>query len=251
MMNTRAVVKTTRYAPLPTLLTLGLALSVAAPCGATTTTETPGATVDAAAVRAAALTFLQRQEFAGGDAEVTVAELDARLRLAPCNQPLAAHWAPGSRKIGAVTVAVRCTTSGGWSVMVQGSVRVRLSVVTAARAVLPGTVLGKDDVTVAAMDITDRTNQFLTKTDDALGKRVARALAPGEMVNPSALTNPVLVRRGAEVIVRARTGELEIQASGKALSDGAVGQRVRVQNVTSLRIVEGWVMADGSVSISM
>lgn len=230
---------------------LALTLSVAAPCGAATTTEITDATVGVAAVQAAALTFLQRQEFAGNDVEVSVTALDARLRLAPCSQPLAAQWAPGSRKIGAVTVAVRCAVNGGWNVMVQGSVRVRLPVVTAARAVLSGTVLGKDDVTVATMDITDRTNQFLTKTDDALGKRVARALAPGEMVNPGTLANPVLVRRGAEVIVRARTGELEIQASGKALSDGAVGQRVRVQNVTSLRIVEGWVMADGSVSISM
>jgi flagella basal body P-ring formation protein FlgA len=65
------------------------------------------------------------------------------------------------------------------------------------------------------------------------------------------LAPELLVKRGSQVILRAGAGMFEVNVVGKALSDAAEGERVRVKNVKSQRIVEGYVMADGSVQVPM
>lgn len=202
-------------------------------------------------LRAAAEAFLQRQDIAGTKMQVQVAQLDTRLRLNPCTQALETGWSPGSRKIGAVTVTVRCPSAEGWSVIVPANLRLHQEVLTAAHPLRFGKILEAGDVVLRWVDTTDVGSQFLNHPNGAIGKRLTRATGRGEPIHSQALAAPVLVRRGSEVILRARLGELEVQASGKALTDGSEGQRVRVQNVKSLRIVEGWVLADGSVKVSL
>jgi flagella basal body P-ring formation protein FlgA len=61
----------------------------------------------------------------------------------------------------------------------------------------------------------------------------------------------VLVRRGQQVTLLARTGSIEIRAQGRALSDGGVSDRIRVQNVNSLKVVEGVIEDAGIVRVAL
>ena len=218
---------------------------------ATPTATHAASQADVATLRAAAQVFLQRQDIAGTKMQIQVSQLDTRLHLTSCAQPLVAEWSPGSRKIGAVMVTVRCPSTEGWSVIVPATIRINQEVLTAAHPLAAGKILESSDVEMRSVDTTNFGSQLLTQPKDAIGKRLTRATSRGEPLRLQVLATPILVRRGSEVILRAHLGDLEVQASGKALADGAEGQRVRVQNVKSLRIVEGWVLADGSVKVSM
>jgi flagella basal body P-ring formation protein FlgA len=46
-------------------------------------------------------------------------------------------------------------------------------------------------------------------------------------------------------------GGMEIRMAGKALSDGALDQRIRVENVSSRRVVEGIVRSAEIVEIRL
>jgi flagella basal body P-ring formation protein FlgA len=48
-----------------------------------------------------------------------------------------------------------------------------------------------------------------------------------------------------------RNGSFEVRAQGKALADAGAGERVRVENLSSRRVVEGQVRADGSVLVAV
>jgi flagella basal body P-ring formation protein FlgA len=61
----------------------------------------------------------------------------------------------------------------------------------------------------------------------------------------------VLVRRGQQVTLIAANSGVQIRAQGQALTEGAVDQRVRVQNVSSLKVVEGVVESDGAVRVGL
>ena len=65
------------------------------------------------------------------------------------------------------------------------------------------------------------------------------------------LTPDLLVRRGQQVTVIAASGPVEIRAQGLALNDAAASERVRVQNVTSLKVVEGVVESDSVVRVGL
>jgi len=51
------------------------------------------------------------------------------------------------------------------------------------------------------------------------------------------------------VTLRAQTNALQIRVAGKALMDGALGQRIRVQNTASGRVVEGLVRSAELVEV--
>jgi len=49
----------------------------------------------------------------------------------------------------------------------------------------------------------------------------------------------------------AASGPVEIRAQGHALTDGGVSDRVRVQNLSSLKVVEGVVESDSVVRVGL
>ena len=58
-----------------------------------------------------------------------------------------------------------------------------------------------------------------------------------------------LVCRNDSVLIRAGQSGLAIVTTGKALSDGAIGDEIRVQNSKSKRIIDGVITAVGEVSV--
>jgi flagella basal body P-ring formation protein FlgA len=54
-------------------------------------------------------------------------------------------------------------------------------------------------------------------------------------------TPDLIVRRGQEVTLLSSSGAVEVRANGRAMIDGAAGSRIQVQNLGSMRVVEGVV----------
>jgi flagella basal body P-ring formation protein FlgA len=57
------------------------------------------------------------------------------------------------------------------------------------------------------------------------------------------------VQRGQSVTLVADVGGMSVRMAGKALSDGLINQRVRVQNTSSGKIVEGIARSEQVVEI--
>jgi flagella basal body P-ring formation protein FlgA len=58
------------------------------------------------------------------------------------------------------------------------------------------------------------------------------------------------VKRGQHVTLLAAVGGLEVRAAGVAMNDAAAQGRVRVQNISSNRIVEGVVESPDVIRIT-
>ena len=78
------------------------------------------------------------------------------------------------------------------------------------------------------------------------GGNSAQTESPIRIVSDSTIT-----RRGQQVTVIAASGPVEIRAQGLALNDAAETERVRVQNVSSLKVVEGVVESDSVVRVGL
>jgi flagella basal body P-ring formation protein FlgA len=71
------------------------------------------------------------------------------------------------------------------------------------------------------------------------------AVITGNVVGPA--EPPVVIKRMQTVVMKIETGGLYVSAVGVALSDGKVGQYIRVKGPNNSRIVVGKVKADGTV----
>lgn len=145
-----------------------------------------------------------------------------------------------------VTVSV-----GEEQVKLQVSVAaVRLvSVVVPAHRVERGDLLGLADVTVRTIDAFDAPRGAYESTADVLGTAALRPLMPGIPLAAGMVQRPSVVQRGERVRLVSTFGALEVSVAAEAMEPGTLGQRIRVRNTESRRIVTARVRGAGEVFI--
>lgn len=192
---------------------------------------------------------LDQADRLGGKIEVTALPLDRRLRLARCELPLQTYDSPNGLKPGRSVVGVRCNGNQPWKIYV--SVRIAsLQPVVVSTAPLPrGHLIGADDVALVERDGARLLRGFFSDPDQVVGQRAKRHIGVGRVITPSTLAQDQLIRRGAEVEILARDGNLQVRMKGEAMSNGALGERIRVRNRASGRIVTGTVVDAGVILV--
>ena len=181
---------------------------------------------------------------------VTASRLDPRLRLAQCATALEAAL-PDTTATGArTTVGVRCAAPA-WSIYVPVTVEVEAPVLVLRRALPRRSPVETADVELQTRRIGGVAGGLISDTGSLSGRRLRRALPAGSPLTADVLVPDVLVHRGQQVTLLASNGPFEIRAQGKALSDGSEKERIRVQNVTSRKIVEGVVESSSTVRVDL
>lgn len=204
-------------------------------------------------IREAVRTFLLEEaaEEAQQDLQVTVGQLDPRLRLQACDTPLETFFLRGGRRIGNVTVGVECNGTKPWSLYVQAKVQMMADVVVARRPLPRGSVITLDDVALEKRDLSQLNAGYLTDLERVVGMTLKHAVRAGLALTPTLVDAPVAIRRGQTVTILARQGGLEVRMEGEALADGAVGELIRVRNRSSELAIQAEVIAPGVVQVRM
>ena len=147
-------------------------------------------------------------------------------------------------------VAMQDTQKVGQAIL-RLDVRQYQEVVVAAR-MLPGkTLLQLGDLKKIRLETGRLPNGFLLDSSKALGQQLQRPLRSGEVLMDSMLLQPLAMRRGAAITIQVRQGEMLVSAAGEALQDGSIGQRIRVQNLVSKRIVTAKVIDEATVEVAL
>jgi len=207
------------------------------------------AVTSADAVAEAARAFLEKVRPAPAECrwrllrspDVLVAPAGSQVALAAA---LAPHHARGEAKV-LMTARADGQAVGSAEVVFRLAYPHRRLV--AARDIAPGEV------------VTPENTKVLLSTADApdpgdwsapFGGTAVRAIAAGAEILPALAQPPkgeVVVRRNEAVVMRLAGEYFTVTALGKALEDGRPGDRIRVQNVDSGRIVLAQVKHDGAV----
>jgi len=203
------------------------------------------------AVRAAAEHSLRQQidpQVAG--IQLQAAALDARLRLPVCAAPLESYAPPPRGSQNRAIVRVGCNAGASWTLNVPVEIRREVDVLTLRRAVTRGETLTAADVVSQKRLLAGLGSPYVARVDDLAGRFTRRPLAEGTALTAESLSAALLIHRGQTVTLAASTGGIEIRATGRAMTDAAASQRLRVQNLDSLKVVEGVAESDGVVRVS-
>ena len=184
-----------------------------------------------------------------GNTSVQAGFLDPRLRLPACTEPLEAFLNRGNDVQRTTTVGVRCRGERPWKVYVPVTVVTTSAVVVAAEHLPKGSLLTAEVLRLETRDVTRNRTGYYASIEAALGQRVVRPILKGRLVSPDMLAAENVIRRGQSVTLIVSTGGFKIQMSGKALIDGAIGQRIKVENTSSGQVVEGIVRSREHVEV--
>jgi flagella basal body P-ring formation protein FlgA len=178
-----------------------------------------------------------------------VGPIDPHLQLEGCGTPLKPVVGPGGQMRDRILVEIRCPVNNGWHLYVPVRVVGTSMVTTAARAVVAGTVLTDKDVRSERRDISELPQGYLDDPAVAVGLTAARPISSGAVITNQFLVAAKAVQRGQSVTLVADADGMSVRMAGRALADGLINQRVKVQNLSSGKIVEGIARSEQTVEI--
>ena len=181
--------------------------------------------------------------------DAKAAPLDERLRLHQCDGALQAFVRDGTKMNGRAVVGVRCTSPKPWKVYIPVELIVTESVLVAKKTLPKGHQLTASDVVLEQRDVSRMHGGYLSDISEFDGYKLKHQIDGGRVLAPSMLTAQILVRRGQSVTLVVNGDQISISMAGKALSDRARNQRIRVENLKSGRIVEGIVRSAEHVEV--
>jgi flagella basal body P-ring formation protein FlgA len=194
-----------------------------------------------------------RQEIAPGEGApiVRAQNLDARLRLAQCDRPLSAAIAGDGQLRAHTTVAVRCEGTVHWTIYMSVTIDSEFTVLVARHALARDAELTTADFELVQRHLPGLSTDYVTQPSTIVGQRLRKSLAGGDALGMDALTPSNAIHRGQQVTLIAGSAGFQVRMSAVALSDGRIADRIRVQNLSSQRVVEGIVRSGSEVEVPL
>jgi flagella basal body P-ring formation protein FlgA len=230
------------WSPALSLLLLGLSLPGAAPQAAE---HQDIAQLEALARSEATVQFpplTDRQRF-------LVGPIQSNLQLDRCGSPVKPVVGPGKHMRDRVLVELRCTGTPSWHIYVPVRIVGTSTVAVAARSIVVGSVLTDKDLRTEQHDISELPPGYIDDPTVAVGLTAARPISSGAVITNQYLVAAKAVVRGQAVTLVADVGSMSVRMAGRAMSDGLMNQRVKVENLSSGKVVEGIARSEQVVEI--
>ena len=182
--------------------------------------------------------------------EVSVGQLDPRLRLAPCER-VEPYLPEGTRPWGRSRIGLRCAEGKvKWNVYLPISVKVFGHAVVAAGAVSAGSLLSAADLVLAEVDLAEETSAPVVGLELAVGRTLTRSLKPGQSLRQSHLKARQWFAAGETVTVLAQGDGFSVAGEAQALNPGIEGQPVRVRTEGG-RVLTGQPVGERRVELAL
>lgn len=205
---------------------------------------------DLAAIKIAAEDFIEAKLSVdyNNRREISSGKLDPRLRLAACNSEIIAFLPPGSHLLGNTTVGVRCESPKPWSIYIPVKVSIYKSVIVSTAKLPRGKIISDADIILNEVDISQiRGHSFINK-EDLIGTKLKTSFKPNQVIDSASIC---LICKGDAVMITANSTSISVSMSGIALNDGGKGDKIRVQNKSSRRIIDAIIIDVGTVNASI
>lgn len=183
--------------------------------------------------------------------QVIVGQLDPRLRLQRCSIPLQAFRQHYETKQTLSTVGIRCNDSKPWSLYVPVSVKNLKMVAILKQAVIRNTAISEDDIVLEKRNINRLTSGYFDAADQLIGKIITQNLSGNTVLTKHHIKTATAVNRGQSVTLVAKNAVIEVRMKGVAMSKGAIGERIKVKNTNSQRIIEGTIIDKDLISVNL
>lgn len=153
--------------------------------------------------------------------------------------------------IGRVSATIDVSVDGQWLRELTASLQVEalVEVPVVLSPVQRGQVIRDGQVALARRDLATLPRGTARSLGQVLGRTVRRDLEINQLLRDSDLDAAVDARRGQQVTLVVRSGDLEVRAPGVLRQDARVGDRVDVTSTQTRRVVQGLLVSRDRVEL--
>ncbi|KQA22753.1 flagellar basal body P-ring biosynthesis protein FlgA [Vibrio metoecus] len=183
----------------------------------------------------------------GGELVVNAANIDDRLFATDCPEPLVTNSSSSNGSAANITVLVECK-SDNWRVYVPVRLTITIPLITAANPLSRGQMISSQDVTLSMVDLLRFRRQGFSTPESVIGAKIKKNIRIGECYRSKRMCR--IVCRNESVVIRAGKSGMSITTKGTAMSDGILGEQIKVKNDKSNRIIDAQVSGVGEVTVA-
>lgn len=176
------------------------------------------------------------------DQEVTVPSGEIRFRVAA---PKHTDW------LGPIPFCVHILVDGRDTAKVHtpATIEVWSDVVLTVKPLGRYQPIEAEDILVKKMNLARVPANVVVRADQVLGLRARHNIAANCVLRSDQIESPPVVRRGDVVQMVAESDVLKVAVKGMAKENGAVGERIRVMNLRSRKIIHAEVLDEQTVQV--
>ncbi|MBU0916995.1 flagellar basal body P-ring formation chaperone FlgA [Aquabacterium parvum] len=182
--------------------------------------------------------------------EVSLGQLDPRIRLAPCDR-VKAYLPGGAQLWGRTRVGLRCEQGPvRWNVYWPVQVKVWGQALVATVPLRPGSIVSASDVARAEVDLAASDSPALVRPTDIVGRAVQRSISPGQSLRQADVRSRRWFAAGDPVRLNVKGPGFMVAAEGVALAPGDEGRCARVRTEQG-RVVCGQPVGERLVEVTL
>lgn len=182
--------------------------------------------------------------------EVSLGQLDPRIRLAPCDR-VKAYLPAGARLWGRTRVGLRCEQGAvRWNVYWPVQVKVWGQALVATVPLKAGSVVAPSDVAQAEVDLAGSGSPALVRAADIVGRALVRSISPGQSLRQDDVKARRWFAAGDPVRLNVKGPGFMVAAEGVALGPGDEGRCARVRTEQG-RVVCGEPVGERLVEVTL
>jgi flagella basal body P-ring formation protein FlgA len=160
--------------------------------------------------------------------------------------PRTRRLAPGPVSL---TVVVRVDGKAVRRLLASATLSMSTQVVVAAAPLARHQMISRADIRLAEVDLARLPEGVITNPEDVVGKWVRHNVSLGTPLHERLVEAPTVITRGAVVTIVAQSASVSVTVPGQAKEDGAVGEQIRVLNLSSRKEVYAKVLDEHTVRV--
>ncbi|WXL26037.1 flagellar basal body P-ring formation chaperone FlgA [Ectopseudomonas mendocina] len=169
-------------------------------------------------------------------------------QLSPCMQPLQLQAEPVADISARMRLQLTCTDTPGWTLSAFAQTTLYVQAVHAATLIDRNSTLSSNQLRLEEIQWSKSNRGFFQTPQEVSGQGAKRRIREGQLITPSLLSTPLMIRRGDPVTIRASQDGISAATKGQALANGRAGEVIRVRNLSSEKVIEAKVLEPGVVS---
>ncbi len=118
-----------------------------------------------------------------------------------------------------------------------------------ARTLSTGEMIAEADLQILSVPARDLSSNAVVDLKSLVGMEVKRTLKEGTIIRKNAIAAPILVYKKELVTLTVETNQMRLTAQGQAMDDGAMGDVIRVMNLTSKKVISAVVSGKQSATV--
>jgi flagellar basal body P-ring formation protein FlgA len=185
------------------------------------------------------------------DYQIEIQNIDSRLKLKKCPSNIEIKSTLAHIKPGKNTLIMQCVGSTPWRVFMTARVKLFSYAVVSKHPLNKGHLIKESDLKLEKIQLTQLRSSHLSDIKQATNQVLKKRINRHEVVSVNNLSKPIIIKKGETITIVAKNNGFQISMKGVALMAGSKGDKIKVKNIKTKKVIQGIVFDAQTVKVKL